>query len=358
MMLKFNKYISVMAIGIILPAMVVSLPVSVDATEIVFKDVPKTNQYYLPITEMTKQGIISGYEDGTFRPNEAITRKHAAALVSRAKGNKLPQTVKFVKFNDVSEKNAAFEDIKKLQQAGIFTPDAKGNFNPNQVVTRAEMAKILTIAFRLEVKANYDFPDVPASHPENKYVRALYSNGITKGDNGKFLPNNSVTRGHYAAFMYRVMNLDTGVVVKPIDPVKPTPKPEPKPDPKPGTGNDNNSGTIVDNYDRPSDVPKPPGYKAGFEEEQRKKQAEIRVKESHNMNGGFTLFGDSGKLYLESFAKNVGLSTKEFTDVVNNSIKTGQVHDGGNFSLYYDYSTGQVSISRKRSKRSLGETMR
>lgn len=222
-----------------------------------FMDVPSSNQYYTEIMKMTELGIISGYEDRTFKPKETITRKHAAALVSRAKGNRLPQTHKFVKFKDVNESNPNFGDIKKLQMAGLFAPDSKGNFNPNKPLTRAEMAKILAVAFDLEVKANYDFPDVPVSHPANKYVRALYSNGITKGDNGKFLPNDSLTRGHYSAFMYRAMYMDKNFEAEPIEPGKPTPpvtNPDQKPEtPKPGEGS--GLGLITGNYKTAFDVP-------------------------------------------------------------------------------------------------------
>ena len=159
-------------------------------------------------------GIISGYENGEFRPTESISRKHAAALVNRA--TKLKATEPFVPFKDVSTKNAFFNDVKKLQQAGIFEPDAKGNLYPNQPITRAEMAKVLTIAYDLEVKVDLDFMDVPKSHPASKYIKALYSNGITTGDFGYYNPDKPVTRVHYAVFLHRVLHMND-----PIDPSAP-----------------------------------------------------------------------------------------------------------------------------------------
>ena len=74
---------------------------------------------------------------------------------------KLPARKKFVAFKDVSAKNPYFNDIQKVQQAGIFEPDAKGNFYPNKQITRAEMAKVLTIAFNLKEISEFDFLDVP-----------------------------------------------------------------------------------------------------------------------------------------------------------------------------------------------------
>ena len=135
------------------------IPVQTEAAvESPFKDVSENSPYYEIVHEMRDRNIISGYENGEFRPTEVITRKHAAALVNRA--TKLKATKPFVPFKDVSTKNTFFNDVKKLQQAGIFEPDAKGNLYPNQPITRAEMAKMLSIAYDLEVKVELDFMDV------------------------------------------------------------------------------------------------------------------------------------------------------------------------------------------------------
>ena len=155
-----------------------------------------------------------GTKTGNSDRLKSITRKHAAALVNRA--TKLKATKPFVPFKDVSTKNAFFNDVKKLQQAGIFEPDAKGNFYPNQPITRAEMAKVLTIAYDLKVKVDLDFMDVPKNHPASKYIRALYSNGITTGDFGFYNPDKPVTRVHYAVFLHRLLHMND-----PIDPSAP-----------------------------------------------------------------------------------------------------------------------------------------
>lgn len=207
-----------MAAAVVVPAIV--LPMQVEASvENPFKDVSTNSAYYEIVHEMRDRGIISGYENGEFRPTEVITRKHAAALVNRA--TKLKATKPFVPFKDVSTKNAFFNDVKKLQQAGIFEPDSKGNLYPNKPITRAEMAKVLSIAFDLKVKVELDFMDVRKSHPENKYIRALYSNGITTGDFGFYNPEKPVTRVHYAVFLHRLLHMND-----PIDtsgPVQPLP---------------------------------------------------------------------------------------------------------------------------------------
>lgn len=330
-------FLSALALTVLTP--VIMQPVQVDASvKSPFKDVSKNSPYFEIIHEMRDQNIISGYENGEFRPNEVISRKHAAALVSRSK--KLPVTKSFVKFKDVSEKNAYFEDIKKLQQAGIFEPDSKGNVNPNQAITRAEMAKILTLAFDLKVKATYDFPDVPAGHVASNYIRAIYSNGVTTGDNGYFLPNESLTRAHYAVFMHRSMNLDKKHVAKPIEkpvnPVTPTPKPNP----------DTKTGLVTDKYDHFMDVPLPTGREyQEIVKTQQKQQAEIRVREVHNRTGAFAVMGYSAEENLDIYSKRFGLEKEEMIAIINRAVNTGDVHDGGHFSLYYDFNKGSAVIS-------------
>lgn len=202
----------VLAVALLLPILL--LPTGAEAAvKNPFKDVSKNSPYVDIIHEMRDKDIISGYPNGEFRPGESISRKHAAALVNRAV--KLPARIKFVPFKDVSVKNPYYNDIKKLQQAGIFEADAKGNLSPNKPITRAEMAKVLTIAFRLDVQTELDFKDVPRTHPANEYVRALYSNAITTGDYGLFHPNKPVTRAHYAVFLHRTLHMND-----PIDPTE------------------------------------------------------------------------------------------------------------------------------------------
>jgi hypothetical protein len=203
-----------------------------------FTDVSSSNPYYGMIHEMRDELIIKGYTDGTFKPNLSISRKHVAALLERVLP--LEPEKDAVEFKDVPASHPYYKAIQKAQQAGIFDGDVDGKFHPEAPLTRVQMAKVLDLAFKLEVKETYDFPDVPTSHWGNEHVRALYSNGITTGDKGYFKPNEAVTRQHYAVFLHQALNMDK------VEAVDPIPQPEPdqesnsstgsKPEPKPDTG--------------------------------------------------------------------------------------------------------------------------
>lgn len=170
----------------------------------VFKDLSNKNPYFEIINDMHKSGYISGYPDGTFKSSEKINRKHVAALLTRV----LPlEPIRDTKeFKDVPKTHPLHDIIQRVQRAGIMDGD-QSNFNPEAPLTRVQMAKIIDLAFDLTVKSNLDFPDVPSSHWGNKHVRALYSNGITTGDKGRFKPNDKVTRAQYTVFLHRALHL-------------------------------------------------------------------------------------------------------------------------------------------------------
>jgi hypothetical protein len=183
-----------------------------------FNDVKYDFWAYKEIMDMREQGIINGYDDNTFRPNNAIRRDHVAALLARSLD--LPVVEPAEKFSDVPSNYMYADEIRRVQQANIFD-GTDGKFRPTEYLTRAQMAKVLTRAFDLQKKANYDFPDTD-SHWAKEYVRALYSNGITFGSGGYFKPEEKVTRAQYATFLYRALNMDSNFEPAPI-PNDPTP---------------------------------------------------------------------------------------------------------------------------------------
>jgi len=172
-----------------------------------FTDIAKTHIYYDILHQMRDQGIITGYDNGTFKPDAKITRQHAAVLIQRA--TSLTPKVAYVQYKDISISHPYFEAIKQLQQTGVIKADAKGNFNATKDLTRGEMALILANAFKLEAKAEHPFNDVSKTSDEGKAIAALYEAGITTGyDNGTFKPNESLSRAHYAVFLYRALNYE------------------------------------------------------------------------------------------------------------------------------------------------------
>ncbi|WP_196426699.1 S-layer homology domain-containing protein [Lysinibacillus cavernae] len=156
------------------------------------------------IEDMAPRGIINGYPDGTFRPNDSIQRQHVAILFTRAL-ELVPRREKTT-FNDVEPSHPYYEAIMKLQQAGIID-GSNGSFHPSDSLTRAQMAKIIALAFGLTSQGPSQFEDVPTTHWAYDYIATLEDYGIALGDDGSFKPNEPVTRAQFVAFLYRALHL-------------------------------------------------------------------------------------------------------------------------------------------------------
>lgn len=221
-----NKFlIAALAAGVATPALVIPLTTeSVQAANTYnnpFKDISKTYVYYDILHQMRDQNIITGYADNSFKPEVKISRQHAAVLIQRVK--KLTPTIGLKAYNDIPKSHMYYDAIMQLQRTGLIKADAKGNFNASKDLTRGEMALILANAFDLKAKGQHPFTDVSKTSDEGKAIAALYEAGITTGyDDGTFKPNDSLSRAHYAVFLYRALNYEESVQ-------KPEEKPEDKP---------------------------------------------------------------------------------------------------------------------------------
>ncbi|WP_024363372.1 InlB B-repeat-containing protein [Lysinibacillus sphaericus] len=174
-----------------------------EAQDIIFSDVPKTHWAWEMIQDMTRKGIITGYPDKTFRPNDYIKRQHIAIMFARA--FELEAIRETVSFKDVLPSHPYYEAITKLYQAGIVD-GSNGEFHPDAFLTRAQMAKVLVEALQLTPNGISHFKDVPPTHWSYNYIATLQQEGIALGDDGYFKPNDPLTRAQFVALMYRAMN--------------------------------------------------------------------------------------------------------------------------------------------------------
>lgn len=114
-----------------------------------FSDVKAGAWYSSYIAWALSEGLVSGYPDGTFRPDKSVSRQEIAKLLAEfieylgIDANS--GTALTVSFNDADTfPKWAEMYIEKIRVAGLIGGDTKGNFNPKQSATRAEIATILT----------------------------------------------------------------------------------------------------------------------------------------------------------------------------------------------------------------------
>ncbi len=149
------------------------------------------------------QGITTGCGPTTFCGDEPVTRGQMAAFLSRAL--QLPAADQDY-FTD--DNGSTFEDdINRLRQAGITTGCGTDTFCPDLSVTRGQMAAFLSRALQLPA-ADQDYFNDDNNSTFQDYINRLRQAGITTGCGPTtFCPDESVTRGQMAAFLYRARDL-------------------------------------------------------------------------------------------------------------------------------------------------------
>lgn len=168
-----------------------------------FKDVKETNTHYANIMNLAERGVIRGYEDGTFRPGDSIKRGNAAHIIAEIIGLDT-KNVKNPNFKDVSTKNSNYGAIAALANAGIINGFEDGTYRANDMLTRGQMAKIIDNAFKLASNDEaLPFTDVQNSQYK-EHIAALYANNVTTGVTPTFFDAKSnVTRGQLSSFVVR-----------------------------------------------------------------------------------------------------------------------------------------------------------
>ncbi len=119
-----------------------------------FKDVGPENPYYDQIMTLNRLGIINGYDDGTFKPEEGISRAEAAAIICRAGGLEESSDVSI--YRDISAPHWACGYVMSATNAGIINGMGDGNFAPGDKVTYNQMVKMIVCM------------SMPDAEPENR----------------------------------------------------------------------------------------------------------------------------------------------------------------------------------------------
>jgi hypothetical protein len=190
------------------------------ACTISFTDVPVGSTFYTYVHCLACLGIINGYPDGTFKPNNNVTRGQLSKIVSNSAGFNDNQTTQM--FQDVPVGSTFFQFIGRLASRGYINgyacggpgePCQPGNlpyFRPNNPATRGQISKIVSNAAGFnDPPSGQQFQDVPAGSTFYDYIYRLATRNVMQGyqcgGNGEpcvpphdlpyFRPNNNATRG-------------------------------------------------------------------------------------------------------------------------------------------------------------------
>jgi len=184
-----------------------------------FKDVEKGFWAYQAISDLNMRGIISGYNDKTFKPDASITRSEFATLLANVL--KLKASDKIQTFIDVKPSSWDFNAIEAIKNylTGFRTSNGSMYFYGSLKAVREDMAIALVKALGIQVVPNNgalakvfsDYSSISVSLQD--YVYAAYINGIMKGSGGKFGPQDALTRAETATLLERVLQITEKVPV-------------------------------------------------------------------------------------------------------------------------------------------------
>lgn len=165
-------------------------------------DLPSNHGFYDEMTYLIDKGVISGFEDGTVKPDKTVSRAEAAIMIGKLKGFNGTQSA--TKFKDVTKGQKASGFIAAAEKAGYISGYPDGTFKPNAPITRGDMAIILSRVFPMAMPGIEEFKDVSPNMRAYDAIGEVVSASIAAGYKDKtFKPNNATTRSQFSAFLAR-----------------------------------------------------------------------------------------------------------------------------------------------------------
>ena len=191
-----------------------NIPVTVK--EATATPVPTVKPTEAPVinTEYTKP-YASGYDDGSFLPNNNITRGELAAMIARLSyGDDLPDGMYQASFPDVDSDAWFNKYIGYLEDKDVLSGYEDGTFRPMDTITRGEISAVIARAQRYDlISYNGIFTDVTENDWAKDYIETLADKNIVSGyEDGTFGPYSPLTRAEAVAIINRVLVESTPIV--------------------------------------------------------------------------------------------------------------------------------------------------
>ena len=176
-----------------------------------FQDVTKEScpWAYEAISCLAERKIVQGVGNGKFEPSRNVTRAEFTVMLVKALGLSPSEKAEFP-FTDVNEEAWHYEAINAALQAGIVMGITETAFQPNENITREQMAVMLS-RVKLPVTAGDNneilLSDMDAISPwASSAVKQVIANGLFKGfPDGSFKPQGSTTRAQTAVIIYQLL---------------------------------------------------------------------------------------------------------------------------------------------------------
>ncbi|WP_312115410.1 S-layer homology domain-containing protein [Brevibacillus reuszeri] len=200
-----------------------------------FSDVPRNHWAYKEITEMAEKGIIKGYDNKTFRPNNEVTRAEFAKIMIAAADVDIDKKSVSQTFKDVPKSHWAFYYVEyaKPYLTG-YKSGSTYTYKPDNSAVREDIAVALVrlLGYDNKYKADMNqlkkFRDSDNISPAlRSYIAIAIQTDLMKGNNNYFRPQDPITRAEAASLLYRALINRDGDETKVVFPNPEQPKPQP-----------------------------------------------------------------------------------------------------------------------------------
>ena len=165
-------------------------------------------------TNYTKP-YASGYDDGTFLPNNNITRAELASMIARLiNGDDIPDGAYDSSFPDISDDAWYNKYVGYLEAYDVISGYEDNTYRPENQVTRGELAAVLTRAQKYDIiVVDGMFTDVTSDDWAKDYITTLATKGIVSGyTDGTFAPYSPLTRAEAVTMINNVLAPSTAIV--------------------------------------------------------------------------------------------------------------------------------------------------
>ena len=206
---KMKKFLSALSA---LSIFALLITVNIQTASASFTDLYKNNKNYKAIIYLQENDIIQGYPDGTFQPAQEINRAEFLKIILEGSNITLDKNEITLPFSDTRNEEWFTPYIKKAYTEGWIVGYIDGTFKPNQTISKVEALKILGEAQQWDLPQEIDqlpYADISASAWYAKYVVFAHTNDYLEGTEELFSPNDLMTRANISEIIYRTLIAET-----------------------------------------------------------------------------------------------------------------------------------------------------
>ena len=204
---NLNYFLVKKLISSLIAAVFISFPLTSMGVDGGFLDISSSYVYFDSINYLKNRGVINGYPDGTFRPNNTLKRSELAKIVVIS--SQIPAVGERSCFPDLDPTQWYAEYVCAAKSAGLVQGYVDGTFKPSRDISRAEAIKIVAEAedFDLNQEFSEKFSDALQSDWFYRYVNSAKSLGVLPFSS-VLEPGRFITRAEFSEIYARTLKIE------------------------------------------------------------------------------------------------------------------------------------------------------